>query len=68
MLIRTDIEKGVTSQFVVPRGVWHGLRLVEGGKFALLESVIFPLTIHYRNQGGKAPKRYLRLVTNVIPS
>lgn len=37
-----DVLAGQTPQLVVPRGVWQGSRLVEGGAFALLGTTMAP--------------------------
>lgn len=37
-----DIAAGQTPQVVVPRGVWQGLRLKDGGKWALLGTIVAP--------------------------
>lgn len=42
LVIGTDIEAGMRPQVVVPRGVWQGSRLLEGGKLALLGCTVSP--------------------------
>ena len=42
LVIGTDIESGMTPQLIVPRGVWQGTRLAEGGAFALLGCTVSP--------------------------
>ena len=37
-----DLDRGMTPQVVVPRGVWQGTRLVPGGRFALLGTTVSP--------------------------
>jgi len=37
-----DIASGMRLQHVVPGGSWQGLRLVPGGKFALLGTTMAP--------------------------
>jgi uncharacterized protein len=37
-----DIIGGAQVQTVVSRGTWHGARLVEGGKYALLGTTVAP--------------------------
>jgi len=37
-----QIENGQIPQVLVPRGVWQGLRLKEGGQFALLGCTVSP--------------------------
>jgi len=37
-----DVLKGQELQFVVPRGVWQGSRLVTGGEYALLGTTMAP--------------------------
>lgn len=41
-LIGTDIESGQLPQSVVPAGVWQGLRLLDGGTYALLGTTVSP--------------------------
>jgi uncharacterized protein len=41
-LMGPDIEAGQTLQAVVPRGVWQGLALRPGGRFALLGTTVAP--------------------------
>lgn len=38
----TDLEKGEVPQFTVPRGVWMGACLDEGGDYALVSTATFP--------------------------
>ena len=38
----TDLMKDMRPQFVVPGGVWQGSKLLTGGKFALLGTVMAP--------------------------
>jgi predicted cupin superfamily sugar epimerase len=38
----SDIEAGQHVQFVVPRGVWQGSYLIEGGHFALMGTTMAP--------------------------
>jgi predicted cupin superfamily sugar epimerase len=40
--IGCDIEGGEQPQVVVPRGVWQGSMLTEGGRFALLGTTVAP--------------------------
>jgi len=37
-----DVMRGQRVQFVAPRGVWQGSRLVAGGKFALMGTTMAP--------------------------
>ena len=37
-----DLAAGQTPQAVVPRGVWQGSMLIEGGRFALLGTTVAP--------------------------
>ena len=37
-----DIKSGQAVQLVVPRGVWQGAALQEGGRFALLGTTVSP--------------------------
>ena len=38
----SDIAAGQRPQVVVPRGVWQGCRLVDGGDFALMSTTVAP--------------------------
>lgn len=40
--IGPDVMAGRIPQFVVPRGVWQGCRLVDGGEYALLGCTVSP--------------------------
>ena len=42
LLMGQDIASGMRLQHVVPGGSWQGLRLVPGGKFALLGTTMAP--------------------------
>ena len=42
IVLGPDILHGQHVQFVVPRGVWQGSRLVTGGSFALLGTTMAP--------------------------
>ena len=42
LVIGSDLAAGVLPQAVVPRGVWQGSRLVQGGKWALLGCTVSP--------------------------
>jgi uncharacterized protein len=42
MVLGPDLQAGMTPQVIVPRGVWQGSQLVEGGKFALLGCTVAP--------------------------
>ncbi len=42
LVIGPDIEAGQRPQVVVPRGVWQGTRLVDGGRYALLGCTVAP--------------------------
>lgn len=42
VILGPDIEKGQHPQFLVPKNVWQGSRLVKGGRFALLGTTVFP--------------------------
>jgi predicted cupin superfamily sugar epimerase len=41
-LIGSDIFADQSPQVVVPRGVWQGLRLVQGGKWCLMGTTVSP--------------------------
>jgi predicted cupin superfamily sugar epimerase len=41
-VIGSDIMNGQSPQIVVPRGVWQGLRLKKGGKWALMGTTVAP--------------------------
>ncbi len=42
IVLGRDILDGQHVQFVVPRGVWQGSRLVPGGKYALMGTTMSP--------------------------
>lgn len=42
ILLGSDILAGQYVQAVVPRGVWQGCRLVDGGSFALMGTTVAP--------------------------
>jgi predicted cupin superfamily sugar epimerase len=42
MLLGNDLTSGAQMQIVVLRGTWHGARLAEGGKYALLGTTVSP--------------------------
>jgi predicted cupin superfamily sugar epimerase len=42
VILGNDIASGHKPQFVVPRGVWQGSRLLPGGEFALLGTTVAP--------------------------
>ena len=42
VVLGQDLAAGMEVQTVVPKGVWQGSRLVEGGKFALLGCTVSP--------------------------
>lgn len=42
MVLGSDLRLGQQVQFVVPHGAWQGLRLLDGGKFALLGTSMSP--------------------------
>lgn len=42
VILGQDIQAGQQVQFVVPRGVWQGSRLVPGGRWALLGTTMAP--------------------------
>ena len=42
VVLGPDIEKGHHVQLVVPRGVWQGSYLIEGGRFALMGTTMAP--------------------------
>jgi hypothetical protein len=42
ILLGNDIRSGAHAQALVSRGIWHGARLVEGGKYALLGTTVCP--------------------------
>ena len=41
-ILGNDIEEGQLLQSLAPGGVWQGLRLTEGGRFALLGTTMSP--------------------------
>ncbi|RXH57112.1 hypothetical protein GRAN_0422 [Granulicella sibirica] len=42
VVIGMDLAAGERPQVVVPRGVWQGAKLVDGGKWALLGCTVSP--------------------------
>jgi len=42
VILGTKLSKGERPQLVVPKGVWQGLRLKKGGRFALLGTTVAP--------------------------
>ena len=42
VLLGSDLVAGMRPQLVVPRGVWQGARLREGGRWALLGTTVAP--------------------------
>jgi len=42
VVLGQEILQGQQVQFVVPRGVWQGSRLIAGGRFALLGTTMAP--------------------------
>ena len=42
LMLGTDLATGMRPQAIVPRGVWQGLRLVPGGRYALLGTTVAP--------------------------
>ncbi|MBF0122653.1 MAG: cupin domain-containing protein [Candidatus Omnitrophica bacterium] len=42
VILGNDLDKGFEPQVVVPKGVWQGAMLMEGGAFALLGTTVAP--------------------------
>ena len=42
VVLGPDVTHGQRVQFVAPRGVWQGSRLIAGGKFALMGTTMAP--------------------------
>lgn len=42
VLIGNDVAAGQVPQVIVPRGVWQGTRLLDGGTYALLGTTVAP--------------------------
>ncbi len=42
VILGRDITRGQHPQFLVPRGVWQGICLVEGGSFGLMGTTVAP--------------------------
>ena len=40
LILGTDIINGMKPQAVIPKGVWQGARLLNGGRFALLGATV----------------------------
>lgn len=54
VVIGNDLGAGERPQVVVPRGVWQGARLVEGGRWALLGCTVSPGFEYEDYEGGLA--------------
>jgi len=53
IILGQDINKGQTVQLVVPKGVWQGSCLLEGGEFALMGTTMAPGFDFVDNEVGK---------------
>lgn len=53
IILGQDINKGQTVQLVVPKGVWQGSYLLEGGEFALMGTTMAPGFDFVDNEVGK---------------
>ena len=42
VILGNDISKGFEPQVIVPKGVWQGAFLMDGGRFALLGTTVAP--------------------------
>jgi uncharacterized protein len=42
VILGQDIEQGQSLQVTVPKDVWQGMKLIEGGKFALMGTTVAP--------------------------
>jgi len=42
LILGTDIMNGMKPQVVIPKGVWQGARLLNGGRFTLLGATVSP--------------------------
>ena len=42
VLLGTDLAAGMRPQILVPAGVWQGMKLAAGGRFALLGTTVSP--------------------------
>jgi uncharacterized protein len=42
VLLGSDISSGQIPQFVIPKNVWQGSRLIPGGRFALMGCTVSP--------------------------
>jgi uncharacterized protein len=56
VMLGSDIANGMIPQFVVPAGTWHGSRLLDGGKFALLGTTMSPGFEFSMYEAGKRNK------------
>lgn len=52
VVIGSDLGSGARPQVVVPRGVWQGTRLVEGGGWALMGCTVSPGFVFEDYEGG----------------
>lgn len=41
-ILGSDIINGMHPQVIIPRGVWQGARLLQGGRFSLLGTTVSP--------------------------
>jgi predicted cupin superfamily sugar epimerase len=52
VVLGQDLLAGQAVQFVVPRGVWQGTRLVDGGRWALVGTTMAPGYVTSDYEGG----------------
>lgn len=53
MMLGNDVAGGMQLQAVISRGTWHGSRLFEGGKYALLGTTVAPSFEFVDNEAGR---------------
>lgn len=53
IVLGADLLNGQKVQFVAPRGVWQGSRLIRGGKYALLGTTMAPGYTPSDYEGGE---------------
>lgn len=56
IILGNDIEKDMTPQIIIPKGIWQGAMLIEGGKFALMGTTVSPGFEFQDYESGKREK------------
>jgi len=69
VILGPDVEKSQHPQFLVPKNVWQGSRLIKGGKFALLGTTVYPgfdFTDYRQGCRKELLKRYPKCKQSII--